>query len=489
MTIRGSLVSGVALGGVLALVPATTAAATEPRQIQEVLDQLNRDDTVKGTEGSKSYRVLFDAYLKLTQPPFEISPQFNHNSIHPGMPDWTAVSDWAESNPGMAEAILACKDRNIIGLPYGAEEVDETYRKAELFCAVVPGELRFEFTYLYAVDLIAAYATAEMYRLFELKQATAALDLAVAFNWVSRQLCDRQFLDEKLYSIQLLVDVLANLRDAMYTYLDSITVEQFRSLAWYDLPALRPDRNRLHIPEGDRVVSEALLVEVFDERSHHPDPDKFASAFASIQSADAPLTRFGAARRWRMIALVHDSLEASQDRLALIYDDWWRRWRVQEFDTILQTDTEFERTNPVRYAAVIYSMQDIQDAFSVRNQLITAVNGTAVAAGLCAYKLTYGNYPDDKEKVYGQFIRKLISDVDPYDQEFGRLRYRLLTRDDSVNTAFGRVSIDKGQCLLYSRGQNHADDRAREHRADGAVGDLVLWPPLKALEREQGLRD
>ena len=74
-------------------------------------------------------------------------------------------------------------------------------------------------------------------------------------------------------------------------------------------------------------------------------------------------------------------------------------------------DTQFDRTNPVRYAAVIHSMQDIEEAFSVRNQLIAAVNGTALSAGLCAYKQTYGVYPGDKEKLYGQSVRKLISEL------------------------------------------------------------------------------
>jgi hypothetical protein len=337
--------------------------------------------------------------------------------------------------------------------------------------------------------VIAAYATAEIYRRFEAQESEPALDLTVAYLWVLRQLCDRQFLQEKLVGIQLLVDALANVRDTFYLYQGEggISAEQFRQLSWYDLPQLRPDRNRLHIPEGDRVVAEALLVEVFDTRTRQADPERFADAFAAIQSADAPLTRFGAARRWRMIAMVHGSLEASTDRLKLIYDDWWRRWRVQQYDAILATETQFERTNPVRYAAVIYSMQDIEDVFSIRNLLIASVNGTAVSAGLCAYKTTFGVFPNDKKQAYGQFIRKRISDVDPYDQDFGRLSYRLLTRPGSIDTLYGRLQLTAGQCLLYSRGPDHQDQRAAQHSLVGAEGsDFVLWPPIKALAREQG---
>jgi hypothetical protein len=469
---------------------AAAVAASASGEPTAVLRTLNDDDTVKGTEQSKSYRLLFDAYLELSPPPSEISDRFNQNTIHPEMDGWAAVSDWAESNAPMAEAILACRRRNIIGLPYGTADVDQAYVDAGLVAVVGAGGSlhRIEFPYLQAMDVIAAFATAEIYRQMEAGQVQEALDLAAAHNWVLRQLCDRQFLAEKLQGIQMLIDALANLRDVFHGYQDVITVEQYRELSWYDIPELRPDRKRLHIPEGDRVVSEALLEEVFDDFSR-PDPEKFADAFASIQSADAPLTRFGAARRWRMIAAVHDSLEASKERLTLIYDDWWRRWRVQEYDTILAIDSQFDRTNVVRYAAVIYSMQDIAEAFSVRNQLIAAVNGTALSAGLCAYKLTYGVYPDDKEKLYGQNVRKRISDVDPYDEEYGPLSYRLLSGAETIDTPVGRLRLDDGMCILYSLGQDHRDDRARRHSDDGADGDLVLWPAIRALSREQGLID
>ncbi len=485
--IGGLLQSG--LGVVVMVLVCGFAPPGSGTRKADVLRQLNAGPTVKGTDESKSYRVLFDAYLKLSKPPEPVGPQFNLTTIYPGMPQWKAVADWAESNPQMAEAILACRGRNILGLPYGEEDLDATYREAGLAAVVGfgEGEHRSKFLYLQAMDTIAAFATAEIYRLMEASKVQPALDLAVALNWVLRQLCDRQFLGEKERAIQLLIDALANLRDVMYRYRDVIDAADLTALAKYDIPALRPDRNRLHVPEGDRIVSEALLEAVFNAADNQADPELFATAFASIQSAEAPLTRFGAARRWRMIAAVHGSLEASKERLELIYDDWWRRWRVQEYDALLDTPTQFERTNPVRYAAVIYSMQDIAEAFSLRNQLIAAVNGTAVAAALNAYRKTFNVYPDDKEKIYGQFVRKAISDVDPFDQEFGRLRYRRVDSHDTIDALQGRLRLEEGECILYSKGHDHEDGRARDHSDDGAAGDLVLWPPVKALAREQKL--
>ena len=477
-SVRFSDMRRIGLGlGLLMVMPAAG-------QHQRVISQLNNHNTVRGSDEIKSYRILFDAYLTLDPPPFEVGEDFNLNTIYPGMSGWPEVSGWAESNAGMAQAILDCKGHNILGLPYGEDEVDSSYRQAGIMAQIgVDGSLRRnEFPYLDAVDTIAAFATAEIYRLLEASQTQQGLDLAVAHIFVLRQLSDRQFLEEKLHGIQLLVDALANLRDVFYSYHDDITPGQYRDIGWFELPFLKPDRRHLAIPEGDKVISEALLEEVFDN-AEQADPEQFAATFGGIQSKDSPLERFGAARRWRMIAPVHSSLAASKARLTLVYDDWWRRWRVQQYDPILNSETQFDRTNPVRYAAVIYSMQNIEVVFGVRNQLIAGVSGTIMSAGLCAYRKELGTYPDDQEKLYGQYVRK-ISDIDPYDTAYGHLRYRRLESRTALDTAEERLWLDSGECLLYARGEDNQDNRGSDHSDDGAFGDLVFWPPIKAISRE-----
>lgn len=453
----------------------------------QVLNQLNDHDTVRGREQIKSYRVIFDAYLTLDPPPMEVGEGFNLTTIHAKMAKWDLVSSWAESNAGMTEAILQCKDRNVFGLPYTEGDADSVYDEAHLTAEIaVGGSLRRnEFQYIKAIDVIAAFATAEQIRFFEAGEVEKALDLGVAHLFLLRQLCDRRFLEEKLHSIQLLVDALSNMRDMFYVYFDRITPEQYTEIAWFDLPFLRPDRRMLLIPEGDKIISEALLDEVFDKKEQ-ADEDLFAATFGGIQSRDAPLERFGAAKRWRMIAPIHSSLQASKDRLILIYDDWWRRWRVQQYDTILESETQFDRTNSVRYAAVIYSMQNIEDVFGVRNQLVAGVSGTIMAAGLSAYNKELGNYPDNQEKLYGQYIRK-ITDIDPYDLEYGHLSYRRLEGRTALDTPNGRLWLKDGDGLLYALGEDNEDGRAAEHTDTGVEYDLVLWPPIKALSREQGI--
>jgi hypothetical protein len=405
------------------------------------------------------------------------------------MPQWSAVSGWAESNPAMAEAILAAKDKTLLGLPYGADQVESRFREAGLVADIaVGGSLRQQnFGYLDAVDRIAAYAVAEAYRLFEAGKTQEALDLYVATLFVLRQTCDREFLTEQFYCIELLRQALGNLRDMYYAYLDQISPDQFAQIAKREIPFLRPDRARLFMPEGDRVVSEALIRDVFTDGGQ-PDPEQFGLTFAAIQAQDRPMTRFGAAKRWRKIAEVHDSRQASLERLQLVYDDWWRRWRVEEYDPILSISTEFERTNPIRYAAVIYSMQNIEELFGARNHLMAEVYGTAVATGLCGYKSTFGNFPSDTDMTYAQFMRKR-SDQDPFDREFLPFRFRLVGGETPIDTAMGRVWLEDGTPLLWSRGPDNLDDRGNPHAPEGPSGDIVMWPPIKALQREAGLLD
>jgi hypothetical protein len=476
----------------LAVAPlAAPAPAQSNATVREVIRTLNDQPTVKATDRNKSYRTIFDAYLELGDPPRPIGPEFNLVTIHPGMEGWDAVAGWAEASPELAAAIVACKEKLIFGLPYGRDEVDSAYRQADLVADVAGnGSLKsLEFPYLDAIDEIAAFSTAECYRRFEAGETEPGLDLALSTLFVVRQLCDRDFLEEKMRSTQLLSNMLQNFRDFLYLYQDAMTSDQLREIAWWEIPYLQPDRSRLLMPEADRVVAEALIREVFDEQTGAADPQKFADTFAEIQAEEAPLTRFGAAARWRMIAPVHGSLEASLERLTLIYDDWWRRWRIQEYDPLLDFKTQFERTNPVRYAAVIYSMQDIESLFSVRNQLIAEVNATSLAAGLCAYRLTFGNYPDDIEKTYAQFVRKR-SDADPFDREFREFSYRRIdSGSKAVDTLDGRVRIATGEATFWSRGVDHEDDGGVEHRFDGSTDDLIMWPPMRTIQRQQNVID
>lgn len=468
-----------------------TRTATADERRDEVVRKLNAHASVEGTERTKCYRTIFDAYLNLSEPPMPLDESFNLTTIWPGMSQWPAVAGWAESNSEMADAMIKVWEENtiIFGLPYGEENVPQEYRDAGLMVVIgLDDSLRNnEFRYMYAIEVITAYSTAETYRLMEAGNVDRALRLALAQSVLTRQLCDRDFLIEKLWFIDLLSSTLSNMRDVFYTYQNKINVDWFNDIGQIDIPFLNPDRSRLFMPEADRILAEALIREVFDESSGRADAEQFATVFGAVQSEDMPLTRFGAARRWANIAAVHGSLDASLERLSLVYDDWWRRWRVEGHDPILEIATQFEATNPVRYAAVLYSMQNIEELFTKRDRVILEVNGTSIAAAVCAYHQSRGTYPDRIENMYGEFARKSMN-TDPYDYLLGDLKYDVATQRTSIDLLGGkRLWVEPGQALLWGRGRNIEDDRASVHSDDGSQGDIVIWPPIKALAREQGV--
>lgn len=479
------------------MLPAAFAQSGTPASFAAVVDALNDQPSQRVTEVKRSWRAVFDAYLDMTAPPFKIgappvggSPvqHFEIDTVHPKMKEWAKISEWAKANGAIGVMLDKVRDSVGFAMPYGKANVDAKYQAKGLFVDVgVDGNLRrIEYPYMAAIDTIATYSIVEMYRRLEAGEPKEAFKVAIDGARLLRHLCDRVMLVEKSHFFELLSDSLAAQRDAMWVYRDRIPNDVLRDIAIKEYPFLAPGRSRLEMPEGERIVAEALLREVFDSRGQ-AEPDSFGLVFGELQAKDKPLTQFGAAKRWSRIAAVHGSLDASLQRLVNIYDDWWRRWRMRAYDPMFDLPTELSRTNPIRYGAVIYSIADIQTLFDSRKRLVAEVGGVAMAAGMCGYRNDFKSDPDDREKTYATYVRK-SSDFDPWDKGYGRLLYRFLgTQRKAVDTPAGRVWVEGG--VLYARGKDHEDGDFGDHTADGSFGDMILWPPMRALEREQGLRE
>jgi hypothetical protein len=480
------------------------AAGAQDAQDQEAEDQLiaalNAKSVVNVTESNRSYKGLFDAALGLTEAPSTsggADALLNLATIHPGMSNWAEVSDWAEANPALADAILAAKSKRVFGLPYG-QSIDQKYLSNGMYADLSQeGNLRMQdFAYLSVMDTIAAFATAECYRRFEAGRAQDAIDLAIAQIYLNDQLCDRLFLLEKLHAINLQTQFLECVRDMMYAYFDQISARQFGANEYegdrkgisFELPWLRVDL--LEMPDGDYEAATAIVNSVFGE-DDLADADRFATSFGRVQAEGRPFTQFGAAARWRLVAHVHRSKLATLEQLKLVYDDWWRRWGIRAYHPYLELDPQYERINPIAYAAVAYSLRDITDVFLARRQLIAAVNGTALAAAICGYHKQFGTPPDDLEKVYAVHISKR-TDLDPFDQQAGGFGYRRLgsaAEDIRVDFYDAFVEVPAGSGILWARGEDFENDGGRQHSPDGLSGDMVFWPPLRALARGQGALD
>ena len=465
--------------------------ATAKDELPNLVKRLNESfDRVQGS--SKSYDPLFKAYLELTDPPANIDDSESLIQVWNGMDGWDKVADWAKANTSVTDVMVQTQDRFILGLPYGEENVPSEFREAGLCIRVgIDGNIAaMDYPYFKAIRMLGILGTAQMNRLAEDKKFDEAFDIGMATLRMLRQACDQQMLQEKFFSFQELSEGLQSHRNLMYQYLEQVPADIFRRLGTKEYPFLKPTDNqrlkRMEMPEGDRLVAEAVLDSAFNDDGQ-PDPEVFASTFSVIQAKDAPLTQFGAAKRWMRIAEVHGSLDASKEKLTDIYDDWWRRWKMRQYNEMMDLPTELSKVNTIRYAAVMMTVTDIQLLFRAREQLITEINGTTISAGLCGYHVEFDSWPNDKEKVYALYAPKRF-DFDPYDAGYGRLIYRFLgDQRKAIETAIGRVWITG--CVLYAKGRDLRDNMYSEHTFNGENGDLIIWPPVRQLAREEGLVD
>lgn len=445
--------------------------------------------TGRVTESGLSVTPLIEAYLAMSPPPVPVGSEFNLTTIWPGMNGWEAVSNWAASNEKMAEVIVEVQSRPLLGMRYGRSNVPAAWNQADVVIDVAPGgDLTvINYPYIDAIDAIMAYATAEFYRRLEAGEYKSAFSFGLAYLRIIRQGCEQDMLEEKLWFMDNLSAAFSTHRDAMYAYLDRIPADVYEGLGTKEYPFLKATDDqrlrRLELPEGDRIHIEVLLESAFDSRGQ-ADQQKFAEIFGSLQARQNPFTRFGSKKQWARLAQYHSTLDLSKEKLEDVYDDWWRRWRMRQFEGIMDLPNEFSGLNEIRYAAIRLAVKDLEEAFFARERLVSDINGTIYSAGLCAYYRQYQKWPVDLSPVAPAYAMKRFN-FDPYNMDYGGMVYVLLRSQKSIETLrFGQLWA-KG-CLLYTLGRDHIDGAAQEVSDNGEIGDLLLWPPTRQLARDEG---
>jgi hypothetical protein len=468
---------------VAALLAAISAGLPARADDQRVVDALNAPWKAVN-ESSKSWKPVLDAYAAMTAPP-AVEGGLSATGIWPGMKDWEAVKAWAAANPGMGAALRGAESAVAFAFPYGRGSVPAGYAAKGLYVGIGDGlEVgAADVAYLPALTAIDAWVTAEMYRLGGDGKFDEAFGLGLSSMRFLRQVADQHLLAEKAAAMRALCDMASVQRDVLQTFLDKVPAEVVRKYARTAYATLRPaDAERLRriaMPEGDRVLAEALIAQVFDQAGQ-PDGERFVQAASAAQSRREPLGAFGAARRWTEIARVHGSLDATRIRLASIYDDWWRRWRARYYDTLLDNPTVISRTNPMRYALVLGVTSDLASLFPLRQWLNAELNGTALAFGVAAYYRSSGAWPQGIDATYGVSTSKR-TDYDPWDRQRGRWLYERLASPKTMETPYGQLQVSGA--VIYARGVDGQDGLAKSASLDGLTGDFVAWPALRAVSR------
>ncbi len=468
---------------VVALVVAMPAVAhPQGASADAVAKKLNTENG-KVSAGKQSGPKVFKEWVKLPA-----APVGDSTAIWPGIANWDAVSAWAKGGNGLGDALIASQHDEILGLAYGVKGASPEFREKGLFVDLAEGEDfgMVSYPYLKAVDGIGAYATAEMYRAAEAGEWDRAFNVGIAWLRFLRQVSDRQMMAEVQFATASMSQALSIHRDFLWRYREKIPVDVLKRVALKEYPLLRTGDGerlrRLRLPEGDLDMAKAVMERTF--RGGQPNAVEFVNVYASQDSSQAPLMRFGQAKTWRKVAELHGAKDASTQKIDSIYDDWYRRWRSRPYGRLSEVPTELSRTNDVRYAAVIFSMKDLQDLFEARKLLIANINGTAVAAGLCAFRNDYqGTWPGKIKEAYAVHVVKRMN-LDPFDKRGEALGYRTLSSPRKVQLPNGSLNVDG--VMLWAIGSDNKDDDGARHTDDGTSHDLLLWPPVRELSRELG---
>lgn len=456
--------------------------------------QLNTHESVSATADETCWQVIAPPLRALAGAPDTQEP-LTPRSIWPGMADWEAVSAWAQSGTGLREAIETASKRPSFGLKYGRESVEAADIELNLFVDLGQPDDRLllpTFPYLEAIGRMTTWTVAETYRLAEAGQAEAGLTLLLDQLMVLRKLADREFQQEKQTAIHMINEGLEVFRGVMYRYLKDLSPAFLKRLAYVEIGSLRPGRVSLFMPENDRKLCEALLANAFDPAMGTPDSVEFPAVFTDVQTVDRPLQRFGARNRWEALRRNHDSLEQSNERLHLIFDDWWRRWRSDDMtqmgSLILDKQSQFELMNVGRFAAIDAVIHDMQELFDARARMLVEVNATATAAGIAGYKQDRGVYPKEMRIAFGITVDKAFA-VDDYaliaDDYRPWFVYRYISKRRELDVGKIRVWLEPGTGLLYSAGRDGMDGLGTLHVDEQGRGDLIIWPPPLELVREQ----
>ncbi|MCH2139902.1 MAG: hypothetical protein MK100_02575 [Phycisphaerales bacterium] len=459
----------------------------------DLAKRLNDHASVNVPGDQTCWSILSPALKAIGDVP-DSDPPITVEDVWPGMSDWSELSSWAASHPEMGTAIEQAAQRPVFGLPYGRGGVTPEDFEAGLYIDL-GGDDRLvppTFRYLEALHEMAVWTAVEAFRLGEAGQGEKAIVLLLDQVMVLRRLADREFMGEKEVAIRAMTQGLNLIREVMFRYQSDLSSELLTKLAIHEIPALRPGSESLFLPTFDRRWCEALLENAFRHDLGTPHPTEFPAVFTQVQSEASPIHRFGIRRRWEMLQDGHDSLAYSQERLGLVFDDWWLRWRADPTDEmgsmILNRQSQFEMLNSGRFAAIDAVIHDMQTLFDARDRLLMEVNATATSAGILSYKIDRGHYPVELRLCFGTTMDKSWA-ADEHAMISGGyrpwLQYRRLDRPLAIDVGTTRVTVEPGTGLLYSTGLDGLDDRGVLHVDEKGRGDLLIWPPPRDLVRDQ----
>lgn len=487
------------------------------------------DDFVdKANHGYKQIRqdrrsdlVLLPVLAKMEAPPASVDRVPKAILIFTGSAGWPAAEAWATGAPQKAviEALKTItkeedpKKAFVFAQPYGSEGVPIELIRAGLYTDLgdPPMLAAAKIGVMPALNNAACLVNVEATRLAAAGQPELAIDLLVNWVFFARQMCDRQMFEEVTWGQRMMIFTLDRLRDVVYQDFRSakpaLTVEGIAKV----LVRLRDEGGyigveRMAFPQGERYACEQVIDRVFLPRGG-PNMETFAATMSMLATTKRPLRLFAESAKWDQVATLNVTWFDAQEQLKKIYDDWTSRWPLGPFDRRMALRFEYDKMNKAKYAVVAAVVPDMSVLFNNRQVTRTQIVGTRASLGVVAFSLRHKAFPPTLAAIRPAFLKRL--DADPFNPNRERgaeppLEYFVPIRDQKFSeretprphtmnvfptgtTENFKVSIGKDQFIVYSVGPNGAKewaDRVSAEPAKDAIGDMLIWPPVISLARQ-----
>lgn len=476
-------------------------------QERDFVAELN-EPTLDVSEDNVSYKIYFEAYQMIDSAHDGCAAALSR--LRTDNANYEQALEWAGGKGQQTAVDLILKkddhgfnatQRELFGLPYGAENIPVGMDDYEFAVYIDKGQLRMvDFAYLPRYEELIALFNAEMHRAAKAGDTSRSAQCAIAMIRMVRQLCDREYYEEKVRAFDLLVECSIRLRELMWIYRESFTVEDLRTitqeLEWLDLP-------RIKFPIAEGLIVEQLIEQIFGD-DNWPDKEKLPVIMSHYESQDQPLERFETAIKWQTLAEEHATRIETVNALHDAIGNWELRWKLPVHDPMLnQYNDEFDDLDPVKYAVIRMSLSKLDSLFDQRVPFYTQINGTACAAGVLAFmikengKLVPGKLADPATipltlaQIQPSFVGAERMLVDMYDPDEIKLHYtsvkkrdfRVVTQGYDIQTPNGIVFIPEHWPLLWSIGPDKSDGDAKIYSPDGSDsnGDLIFWPVIDLM--------
>jgi hypothetical protein len=479
----------------------------------------------------RSDLVVLPAVAKMQPPPAVVGTLEKAMMLPASSSSFKAAADWASADT--QQAVLAAigkvtqidkaekpEDAYAFGQPYGADSVAGTADGVTLIQAGLYTDLgdppmlaSAKFLVLPALDNVACLVNVEATRLAAAGDFDKSLKVLIDWLFFARQMADRAFFQESRWGWRAMIAAADRLRDVVYTDFrygeHKITNEQLQSV----LQRIRADgylnTERVLFPRANQIAADQMVAKVFNARDGINDA-VFGSTMARLATSDRPLRLFAEAARWNGVAAGHANWFDTTDMIKRVFGDLERRWRLEPFDPTMSFRTDYEKMPRDKYAAIAAVVPDMTVLFNDRQVCRAQLVGTRMALGIMAFQNRNKNWPPDISSIRPTWVR--VIEADPFNSDPERahgkvppLEYFVPIRDQKVGareepkpaeinvvTRGGQFNfktrVGQDQFVLYSVGPDGAKDMARNVEAEppkGAIGDLLLWPPVTSLLRQR----